>query len=81
MIVAIFASGAHSMVGLYFAVAVAALNGIVWFLWGRAPSWDPAKNPRFSSGPWASRILGPPGDAVYTGPHWVSPAPRTRQCG
>jgi membrane-associated HD superfamily phosphohydrolase len=38
MIVAIFASGAHSMVGLYFAVAVAALNGIVWFLWGRAPS-------------------------------------------
>ena len=38
MIVAIIASGAHSMVGLYFAVAVAALNGIVWFLWGRAPS-------------------------------------------
>jgi membrane-associated HD superfamily phosphohydrolase len=40
MIVAIFASGAHSMVGLYFAVAVAGLNGIVWFLWGRASSVD-----------------------------------------
>ena len=38
MIVAILASGAHSMVGLYFAVAVAALNGVVWFLWGRASS-------------------------------------------
>jgi membrane-associated HD superfamily phosphohydrolase len=38
MIVAIFANGAHSMVGLYFAVAVAALNGVVWVLWGRASS-------------------------------------------
>jgi membrane-associated HD superfamily phosphohydrolase len=40
MIVAIFASGAHSMAGLYFAVAVAALNGIVWSLWGRASAVD-----------------------------------------
>ena len=40
MIVAIFASGANSIVGLYFAVAVAALNGVVWFLWGRAASVD-----------------------------------------
>jgi hypothetical protein len=36
MIVAILASGSHTMIGLYLAVAVAALNGIVWFLWGRA---------------------------------------------
>lgn len=40
MIVAIFASGGQSMAGLYFAVAVAALNGVVWLLWGRASSLD-----------------------------------------
>lgn len=36
MIAAIFASGSHSVIGLYVAVAVAALNGIVWFIWARA---------------------------------------------
>ena len=35
MIAAILASGSHTMIGLYVAVAVAALNGIVWFLWAR----------------------------------------------
>jgi hypothetical protein len=36
MIVAILASGSQSVIGLYVAVAVAALNGIVWFIWARA---------------------------------------------
>lgn len=36
MIVAILASGSDSVVGLYAAMAVAALNGTVWFCWGRA---------------------------------------------
>ena len=36
MIAAILASGSHTVIGLYVAVAVAALNGIVWFLWARA---------------------------------------------
>jgi hypothetical protein len=38
MIVAIFASRTHSMVGLIFAVAVAILSGVTWLLWGRASS-------------------------------------------
>ncbi len=36
MIAAILASGSHTMIGLYVAVAVAAFNGIVWFVWARA---------------------------------------------
>ena len=36
MIAAILASGTHTMIGLYVAVAVAALNGIAWFLWAGA---------------------------------------------
>jgi len=36
MIAAIFASGSHSMIGLYVAAAVAVFNGIVWFIWARA---------------------------------------------
>jgi hypothetical protein len=36
MIVAILASGNQSKIGLYFAVVVALLNGIIWFGWGRA---------------------------------------------
>jgi hypothetical protein len=36
MIAAILASGTHTMIGLYAAVAVAICNGIVWFLWARA---------------------------------------------
>jgi hypothetical protein len=36
MIVAIFASRTHSVVGLFFAVAVAILSGVAWLLWGRA---------------------------------------------
>jgi hypothetical protein len=35
MIAAILASGTHTVIGLYVAVAVAAFNGIVWFLWAR----------------------------------------------
>jgi hypothetical protein len=37
IIVAIVASGTQSVVGLYFAVAVAALNAVAWFLWARMP--------------------------------------------
>jgi hypothetical protein len=36
IIAAILASGSHTVIGLYVAVAVAAFNGIVWFLWARA---------------------------------------------
>jgi len=36
MIAAILTSGSHTMFGLYLAVAVAAFNGIVWFVWARA---------------------------------------------
>lgn len=36
MIAAILASGSHTVIGLYVAVAVAVLNGIVWFFWARA---------------------------------------------
>ena len=35
IIVAIVASGSQSVVGLYFAVFVAALNGVAWFAWAR----------------------------------------------
>ena len=38
LIVAIVASGPHSVVGLYFAVSVAALNGVAWFGWARHSS-------------------------------------------
>ena len=37
LIVAIVASGTHSVVGLYFAVTVAGLNGVAWFVWARIP--------------------------------------------
>ena len=36
MIIAILASGTQSVVGLYFAVAVAVLNGVAWFVWGKS---------------------------------------------
>jgi hypothetical protein len=35
MIAAILASGTHTMIGLYVAVAVAVFSGIAWFLWAR----------------------------------------------
>jgi len=35
MVGAIIASSTHSMVGLYFAVAVAILSGFAWLAWGR----------------------------------------------
>ncbi len=37
IIVAIVASGTQSVVGLYFGVAVAALNGVAWFRWASRP--------------------------------------------
>ena len=36
MIIAILASGTQSVVGLYFAVAVAVLNGVAWLVWGKS---------------------------------------------
>ncbi len=36
MITAILASGTQSAIGLYFAVAVAVLNGVAWAWWGRS---------------------------------------------
>ena len=36
MIIAILASGTQSVVGLYFAVAVAILNGVAWWWWGKS---------------------------------------------
>jgi hypothetical protein len=33
MIATILASGSHTVIGLYVAVAVAVFNGIAWFLW------------------------------------------------
>jgi hypothetical protein len=38
MIAAILASGSHTVIGLYVAVAVAIFNGFVWFLWARVPA-------------------------------------------
>ena len=38
MIIAILASGTQSVVGLYFAVAVAVLNGVAWWWCGRSSS-------------------------------------------
>ena len=35
MIIAILASGTQSVIGLYFAVAVAVLNGVAWWGWGK----------------------------------------------
>jgi hypothetical protein len=37
IIVAIVASGTQSVIGLYFAVSVAAFNAVAWFLWARMP--------------------------------------------
>ena len=36
MIIAILASGTQSVIGLYFAVAVAVLNGVAWWWWGKS---------------------------------------------
>jgi len=38
VIVAIVASGTHSVIGLYFGVCVATLNGVAWFTWARHSS-------------------------------------------
>ncbi len=43
MIAAILGSGSHTVIGLYVAVAVAVLNGIVWFLWARAAGAAPRR--------------------------------------
>jgi hypothetical protein len=43
MIAAIFASGSHSVIGLYVAVAVAAVNGTVWLIWARASASGPRR--------------------------------------
>jgi hypothetical protein len=37
IIVAIVASGTHSVIGLYFAVSVAAVNAVAWFIWAKMP--------------------------------------------